>query len=69
MVTLDFGCTVDGYNSDLTRTVFVGKPKSFALKLYKIVAEAQKHAKAMLLQLSRVFMSPDLVALESKTTL
>ncbi|MFH2003894.1 MAG: aminopeptidase P family protein [Bacteroidota bacterium] len=44
MVTLDFGCTVDGYNSDLTRTVFVGKPKSFALKLYKIVAEAQKHA-------------------------
>ena len=40
-VTLDFGCTYRGYNSDLTRTVAVGKPTERARRMYGIVLEAQ----------------------------
>ncbi len=40
-VTLDFGCRVHGYNSDLTRTVAVGKPTERARKIYRTVLEAQ----------------------------
>lgn len=39
-VTLDFGANVRGYLSDLTRTVFVGKPSELHEKLYAIVLEA-----------------------------
>jgi Xaa-Pro aminopeptidase len=40
-VTLDFGCTFHGYNSDLTRTVAVGKPGARATKIYQTVLQAQ----------------------------
>ena len=44
MVTLDFGCVVEGYHSDLTRTVAVGRPKPEARKIHSIVLEAQQKA-------------------------
>ena len=44
MLTLDFGCVVNGYHSDMTRTIFVGKPKPKAVKIYNIVLEAQQKA-------------------------
>jgi Xaa-Pro aminopeptidase len=40
-VTLDFGCRCNGYNSDLTRTVAVGRPGARAKKMYRVVLEAQ----------------------------
>lgn len=42
LVTLDFGCTVNGFNSDLTRTIAVGKIPDDAVKIYNIVREAQQ---------------------------
>jgi Xaa-Pro aminopeptidase len=44
LVTIDFGCAVDGYVSDITRTVILGKAKSEAKKIYTIVLEAQQCA-------------------------
>ncbi len=41
MVTLDFGCRLGGYHSDLTRTVAVGPPSPRARKIYLLVLEAQ----------------------------
>ena len=41
-VTMDFGCKVDGYCSDMTRTVAVGHPDEEMEKVYQIVLEAQK---------------------------
>lgn len=43
-ITLDFGAVFDGYCSDITRTVFLGKPDEEKLKVYNIVLEAQKRA-------------------------
>ncbi len=40
-VVLDFGCVVDGYCSDMTRTVCVGKATDEMKKLYNTVLEAQ----------------------------
>ena len=40
-VTMDFGCTFDGYCSDMTRTVVVGKASEKQKKLYNTVLEAQ----------------------------
>ncbi|MDP2871300.1 MAG: M24 family metallopeptidase, partial [Bacillota bacterium] len=42
IVTLDFGCVVSGYHSDLTRTIFIGEPKRKAIKIYQTVLEADK---------------------------
>lgn len=42
LVLLDFGCKVDGFCSDISRTLFIGKPKPEWLKVYKIVQTAQK---------------------------
>jgi Xaa-Pro aminopeptidase len=38
---IDWGATYRGYRSDLTRTVFLGKPSAKMEKIYKIVLEAQ----------------------------
>lgn len=43
-VTLDFGCTVKGYNSDITRTVAIGKPPAEACRMYDVVYGAQREA-------------------------
>ena len=41
-VTFDFGATVDGYVSDITRTVVVGKATSRQKRIYDIVLRSQK---------------------------
>ncbi len=43
-ITLDFGCIVDGYHSDMTRTICVGKPSAEMKKVYHIVLDAQQKA-------------------------
>lgn len=43
-VTLDFGCVVNGYHSDMTRTVCIGQPSAPMKKVYGIVLEAQRRA-------------------------
>jgi Xaa-Pro aminopeptidase len=41
-VIFDIGCTVGGYRSDLTRTLFYGKINSKFQRIYSIVETAQK---------------------------
>ena len=41
MIVFDFGCRLDGYCSDMSRTVCVGKPSAFQRKIYGIVQRAQ----------------------------
>jgi len=43
-LVLDFGAVYKGYCSDLSRTVFVGKPGEKERKLYKAVLSAQEKA-------------------------
>jgi Xaa-Pro aminopeptidase len=43
-VTLDFGCTVDGYCSDLTRTIGVGRIERGRREAYATVLGAQREA-------------------------
>lgn len=40
-VVFDFGCRLNGYCSDMTRTVCVGSPTSLQKKIYSIVQRAQ----------------------------
>lgn len=40
-VTMDYGAVVDGYHSDMTRTVAVGEVSEEQKKIYNIVLEAQ----------------------------
>lgn len=42
--TMDFGATVNGYHSDMTRTVCIGKADEEMKKLYNTVLEAQLRA-------------------------
>lgn len=44
MVTVDFGCVLDGYCSDMTRTVAVGTPDSRMKEIYDVVQMAQSAA-------------------------
>lgn len=48
LVTLDFGATVNGYHSDMTRTVAVGSVSERDQRLYDAVLEAQEAALAAL---------------------
>lgn len=43
-LTMDFGCVVDGYCSDMTRTVVLGKADEEIKKVYYTVLEAQTKA-------------------------
>ena len=43
-VVCDFGGTLDGYCSDITRTVFTGSPPSEFVELYGVLQEAQARA-------------------------
>jgi Xaa-Pro aminopeptidase len=42
LVVIDFGCIVDGYCSDMTRTVSVGDPGPDARRLWEVVRESQE---------------------------
>jgi Xaa-Pro aminopeptidase len=42
LLVLDFGCIVDGYCSDMTRTVSVGDPGADARRMYEVVLESQQ---------------------------
>ena len=41
-LTLDFGCVLDGYCSDMTRTVVIGEASQRQKEIYEIVLKAQK---------------------------
>ena len=41
LVVLDFGALLDGYHSDMTRTVMVGGPSDTQQRMWDVVAEAQ----------------------------
>ena len=43
-VVIDMGVTIDGYVSDLTRTIFLGKPNDAFKRIYDIVLAAQQTA-------------------------
>jgi Xaa-Pro aminopeptidase len=42
LVVIDFGCIVDGYCSDMTRTVSVGDPGPDARRVWDVVAASQR---------------------------
>ena len=42
VLLFDFGAQVDGYRSDMTRTLFVGEPTERDLAVYDLVARAQR---------------------------
>jgi len=44
VLLFDFGAQVCGYRSDMTRTMFVGEPRSADLEIYALVARAQQAA-------------------------
>ena len=41
-ITMDFGCKINGYCSDMTRTVALGEPSDEMKKVYDVVLRAQK---------------------------
>lgn len=43
-VIIDMGAKLDGYNGDLTRTVWVGEPNERLVSIYDVVLEAQRAA-------------------------
>lgn len=42
LVVCDFGALVEGYHSDMTRTVWVGEPSDTQARMWEVVAEAQQ---------------------------
>ena len=44
LVTLDFGAALEGYHSDMTRTVVCGPPAHWQRDIYDLVREAQRAA-------------------------
>ena len=41
-LTMDFGCLLEGYCSDMTRTIAVGEPTEEMRRVYNIVLQAQE---------------------------
>lgn len=41
LLTLDFGAVLDGYHSDMTRTVAIGQPEQKLIDIYNLVLSAQ----------------------------
>ncbi|MPQ99155.1 M24 family metallopeptidase [Modestobacter sp. I12A-02628] len=48
LLKLDFGATVDGYHSDMTRTVVLGHAADWQREVYTLVAESQAAGRAAL---------------------
>ena len=48
LVKLDFGALVDGYHSDMTRTLVLGEPAGWQREVYQLVAAAQATGRATL---------------------
>lgn len=44
LVLVDMGCFVDGYASDMTRTIAIGEPGDEARAVYNLVLDAQERA-------------------------
>jgi len=44
LIVFDFGCFLEGYCSDITRTIAFGKPSEEMIAVYHIVKEAQNRA-------------------------
>jgi Xaa-Pro aminopeptidase len=42
VIKIDFGCVVDGYHSDMTRTVAFGEPPSELREIHEVVRRAQR---------------------------
>ncbi|MBW3059078.1 aminopeptidase P family protein [Spiroplasma poulsonii] len=42
LITIDFGCIYNGYCSDTTRTIGLGKPSPQMLEIFDVVYQAQK---------------------------
>lgn len=47
-IVIDMGAVVDGYNSDMTRTLFIGEPDARFREIYGLVLEAQARAEAQI---------------------
>jgi Xaa-Pro dipeptidase len=45
-IKLDFGALVDGYHSDMTRTLVLGRPADWQRELYDLVARSQAAGRA-----------------------
>lgn len=43
-VVFDFGCIVNGYCSDMTRTILIGEPQEQHMVIYDLVLKAQQEA-------------------------
>ncbi|MCS7059816.1 MAG: Xaa-Pro peptidase family protein [Anaerolineae bacterium] len=46
LVVIDFGATIDDYNSDITRTIAVGEPSDEMKHIYHVVREANEAGRA-----------------------
>ena len=42
IITIDMGCKINGYCSDMTRTIFVGEPTEEQKRIYDVVLRNQK---------------------------
>ncbi len=47
-IVIDLGARLDGYCSDMTRTMFIGQPDDFTMHIYSVVKEAQEVAEAFI---------------------
>ena len=44
IITIDMGCKINGYCSDMTRTIFVGEPSNEQRRIYDLVLKNQETA-------------------------